>query len=88
MKIYLVDSNHHAILSHEDWSQIALEIFYVKIQEIWLVVRILIHEKKIHIDGLDFRQKSQNLIFFFFMASWPAMTFLNGLNPFLPFKVP
>ena len=66
MKIYLVGSNHHAILSHEDWSQIALEIFYVKIQEIWLVVRILIHEKKIHIDGLDFRQKSQNLIFFFF----------------------
>ena len=66
MKIYLVGSNHHAILSHEDWSQIALEIFYVKIQEIWLVVRILIHEKKIHIDGLDFRQKSQNLIFFFY----------------------
>ena len=66
MKIYLVGSNHHAILSHEDWSQIALEIFYVKIQEIWLVVRILIHEKKIHIDGLDFRQKSQNLIFFYF----------------------
>lgn len=66
IKIYLVGSNHHAILSNEEWSQITLEIFYVKIQEIWMVVRILIEKKKISINGLDFRQKCPSLIFFIF----------------------